>query len=485
MNVTSARLEEQSLLIKTQTVNGLETDIASLHLAVEERTTWLNTLSVDVKPVFTRAYTAKITPGAVRAKDKSAGNRLYRVEEKIITARLTREQLGVVAAIQERHKEDVERATSTLQAEYAEYMTDNPAYAGLSDSETLIAEQDLDKYIKSTIVRLQWQMKIDVEAVTAEVRARRHHVASCDDDATVCASVEEHRRDSIVRYKTLRAELQAAEDAEMACFDDEDAVELSQRGASDADVKKYRQDALESCRKTNTDKLQRLSRSINREVRVLTAEDRESAVREQHRDKLTAMMTSYKELCTNIEYAPSVCSHADKQQDVANTIDLGFEQSDGDWSSFMSLCAYYLSMLDQSQQHKDRLVRLYAVCLLSTGGCGPVTGAVGELESQIESLRQQRNTLMRDVRFLDARVKARRTPKQTPAPVAKKSPQISRFTIAYMAYCDAAPPAPSLLFAHSQDVPGSLTVSQLKSITRVKKSRSCSYALREARDRMI
>lgn len=502
----SQRLEEKSREVKEQTAQALEADITLLETAVSERALWLedHKQGSSEKPKFSRYYTTK-SSNVAQNKDRRTEERLSRMEERIIRSKLTREQRSLIESIRQRTQESIQREERIIRADYIAYMSDNPAYAGLSDSDTELAQRDLAKCLRSMESRLTYAMELEINSVTAETRVRRQYG---DVEATPLPSdlamqdgqssqrVEEYKCAAIAKYKQAKACMEQVEQEELACFDNE-ASDLRSRGASEADIKKYRQEALNSCRKTNADKLQRLSKTINREVRALIAADRESQVSREHVDRLGSMMIAYRAACSSVEYSPSICSlTSTKAEDVANIIDLGFEQSEGSWESFLSVASYYLPMLDQERSSKDRMMRLYAVCMLSSDyKPGSAGGAFGELEQKIETLRSKRDALLKDVRFQDARIKQRLLPPvKKPAP--KKAPAISKYTKSYMDYLSKAPPV--VMPGSCSD--GSNTRAEGKMSTYVRQREieaamsavkpkkahvdASSYALREARDNM-
>lgn len=499
----SQKLEEKSRVVKEQTAGELEGDVIALEIAIKERVAWLednNSLlcGAPTRPVFSKRYTVK-SSSAARNRDYNTEIRLAKMEERIIMAKLTAEQRALIGDIRRRTRESIAREDLVIRAEYAAYMADNPAYAGLSEGDIQIAERDLDKCLKSMGSKLLRDMESEIDTVTAEARAQRRHgtprgsALSREQLHGESKAVEEYRRDAIARYRRTKEDLEAAEVEEMACFDAE-APGLLSRGVSEASIKKYRQEALESCRKTNASKLHRLGKSINREVRMLAAKDMETAARQEHPSQLAAMMESYLATCVDTDYTPGACSAAEKQEDIANTIDLGFEQSEGDWASFLSIASYYLSMLDQPKAQKDRMMRLYAVLLLSSGSSSaPPDSAFGELERKIESLRSKRDTLLRDVRFLDARIKQRVIPEKRKKP--RKDPEPSRYTKAYMEYIAKAPSAvlpsgqrcksgesePKAPCMDAREMQALMNAASKAKKTRVYYS---SHELREARDKM-
>ena len=437
----AVELEKKARDVKEKTIVSLQETVKTLQTNIEERSSWLkdNPVYSVTAPKFSSKYSMR-SESVARNADNRMAAALERIDDSITLSTLTKEQRAVIACIKKKFAEDVLTQTQQTVSEFHAYIEDNPAYVGLSESDMKLAHEDLNNCVQNVELRLTREMSKQIREITLPAKVsrvqRRYRNLRGHEEKEESARVAEYRRNGMVKYRELREQLEKEAADEMETFELE-AEELRQNKVSETQIQSCRQEITASVDKRNREKLSKLARTMTREIRMLSAEEGESEVSESPTlcGKVSSMMSAYLEQYKNTHTRAGVVVTTQYiQEDVLGAVDLGFEESCGDWQGFVAVMCYYFPMTDLPQKDAARFARLYAVSAVTFDDTK--IEIQDELDVQITQLQQQRDRLMTDVRFLDSRIKQRlkkpavvKTERNVSAAV-----KLSKDTAAYLAY---------------------------------------------------
>jgi len=413
------KLEQKTKNIKQETISSLQTNLQELTLAIQERQAWLAGGAVG-GPKFSNTYTARYA-SVIKNADAKVAAKLSSIDEQIARAKLSKDQRALIASIKQRGMQEIHNNRQTTTEEFHRYITTNPIYAGISEKQMTIAKQDLESSIKSSEIRIIDAMHEQIAQVMGLVRettddsCRRTTVnprADLNKIISSSARVDQYRMQSIKHHATLLAETKEEIDEEIAGFEAQIPA-LKRRKATDGMIATLRKDAKECAEKHADIKLKQLTRVISRTMRMMISEECEEYI--SRSIKLNNRVISLFSLYFTPPSLPSIPpiaspliwgKESSADTELLDVIDSNFEQCDRDWSLFVSINKSYLEMLSMQKEHRDRMMRLYAISfVIDETRLDQTTVIEDDQDVEIEKLRGQRNDLLRDVRFLDERVK--------------------------------------------------------------------------------